>query len=388
MNVQVNIKAATARVKSFLAAHGGDAKHSEVLELVAGMCGFDSYRAMKAISEAPAYDGPIIGQIRKTTWDDKHEKRTLEDDKHVVFRSTAVDWELGQNPDIGFDEVPEVRRQKYDVVLEDFGCQFRFLVKPVGVGLDNFDGKAVLDMMVEINEGLPCIHITNDPADAMLVSVFATEMGLLIRPDDAEWLRADSFGVPGVLSELAKEACGEADMHKSYVAVLDTAEKYREDPKPLTPAEVAPEQIRSQSNVGLELPLARSPLLCPVNRHHVDSYVTVGYKRAEEQIHLEVNMYDVDGVPGDDDWIGAATTFTAATSIETLHQTASKLAALIVFFIEAGYSMGALRRMILSVVQSPFPQLLVQDLSNIAYLAPTKHKAFEEVTEKLSSTAA
>lgn len=386
MNVQVNIKAATARMKSFLAKHGGTAKHSEVLELVAGMCGFDSYRAMKAGAKPQVYDGPILGGIRATTWDDKYEARTLEDEKHVVFRSTAVDWQLGQDPTIGLDEVPEVRRQKYDVVMENYGCQFRLLLKPAGVGLDNFDGKNVLDMLIEVNEGVPCVHLTNDPADATLVSIFATAKGLLVRPDDGVWMCASNYGVPTVLKELAAEACGEDYVHNAYVALLDTAEKYRDDSQPVE-AIPLPAGVAAQPEAIRELPHARSVVECPVSRRFVGSYVTVVFDRnADSQgkrLGVDVSLFDVDGVPGDDDMVVTMSTFPVDSPFDTLHSTARHLADLVSFFVAADYSMGQLRPMILSVVEAPEPLTFIQELSDLVYHASDKFEAFKVLTLKV-----
>lgn len=381
MNVQVNIKAATARVKAFLASHGGDAKHSEVMELVAGMCGFDSYRAMKAVTEKGEYSG-----VRAIAEQGKGESRSLEDESRVVFRSTALDWQLADNPNISLDEVPEEFRRKYDVIVEQYGYQFRMLLKPVGVDIDNFDGQPVLDVLVEINQGVPCLHMTNDPADEMLLTVFSTEKGLLVRPGDGDWMSAGAIGVPAVLSELAKEACG-ADYVNSYVALLDTAEKYRDESEPEAAVSLSPD-VAASPLAPRELPHARSVVELPVSRRFVGSYATVVFDRGADiqgkRLGVDVSLFDVDGVPGDDDVVVTMSTLPVDSPFDTLHSTARHLADLVSFFVAADYSMGQLRRMILSVVESPEPLAFVQELSDLVYHASDKFEAFKAMTLKVS----
>jgi hypothetical protein len=231
MNVNINIKSATACLKSFVKNSGGQAQHSEVLELLAKMCGFDCYRAMKAQTEGGAkLITAIQGQIRHTTAAPAA-GQLLEDPKHVVYRSTAVDWRLADDPNIGLDEVPQEQRRKYDFIVEEYGSQFRVMVKPDGANIESYAGQPVLDMLVEVNEGVPCVHLTNDPSDAMLLTVFGTGEGILARPDDGVWGNA-SRDLPETLSKLVSSACNDNERHKALVCVLDTGEKYAKDAMP------------------------------------------------------------------------------------------------------------------------------------------------------------
>jgi len=228
MNVNINIKSATACLKSFVEKSGGQAQHSAVLELLAKMCGFDCYRAMKAQAEGGAnLVTPIQGQIRHTTAA-PGAGQLLEDPKHVVYRSTAVDWRLADDPTIGLDEVPQEQRRKYDFIVEEYGSQFRVMVKPEGIDLESFPGQPLLDMLVEVNEGVPCVHLTNDPSDAQLLTVFGTSEGILARPDDGEWGTA-SRDLPETLSKLVDSACDPRERHAAQVCVLDTGKKYGAD---------------------------------------------------------------------------------------------------------------------------------------------------------------
>ena len=59
MSFDINISNASKTLKQFIKAHGGDAKHSEILELLAGICGFSSYRALKACTKEPGVDDAL-----------------------------------------------------------------------------------------------------------------------------------------------------------------------------------------------------------------------------------------------------------------------------------------------------------------------------------------
>lgn len=229
MQVNVNPSVAAKRVTQFIKTHGGTATHSEALELVAQICGFESYRALKAADTKTPTASPLQGMIRTAyARQGVAAPRPLEEPNKVVFRASAVDWRLADNPQANTDEVPQSHRRRYDVVVEHFGSQLRCLMKPEGVHMDNFEGQPVLDMLLEINEGIPCVHMTNDPADAMCVTVLGHAQGLIVRPDDGEWLHAGDGAVPAELKLAAKAACG-SNLATAYVSVLDTASKYAAD---------------------------------------------------------------------------------------------------------------------------------------------------------------
>jgi hypothetical protein len=237
MNVNINIKSATACLKSFVEKSGGQAQHSAVLELLAKMCGFDCYRAMKAQADGSAnLVTPIQGQIRHTTAAPVA-GQSLEDPTHVVYRATAVDWRLADDPKIGLDEVPQEQRRKYDFIVEEYGSQFRVMLKPEGIDMDSFPGQPLLDMLVEVNEGVPCVHLTNDPSDAQLLTVFGTSEGILARPDDGQWGTA-SRDLPDSLSKLVDSACDPRERHSAQVCILDTGKKYGEERVPSLPENV------------------------------------------------------------------------------------------------------------------------------------------------------
>jgi len=375
MNVQVNAKAAAARIKGFMNAHGGDAQHSEILELVAGVCGFDSYRAMKAFEDQSAPSNAVV-QVAPV------DGRPLETAERVVFRTSTTDWQLAQNPNISLDEVPQERRKKYDVIVEDEGHALRVLVKPEGIGLDNFQGHPVLDMLIEINEGLPCVHMTNDPADSMVLTVFATAAGLLARPDDSELMPTNDLRAPEMLRDLARAVCHPEELSETTLLVLDTAEKYRENDVPAllfgstTPA-------ASSRTPARTFPHARTSLVQTVSRKHVDAYVTVEYElsgAASGMLNASVKLFDAEGVCGDEDGVLMPVRLTAGASDQQLKQLADNVAQLTAFFVEAGYSMTDLRRILEEIAFDDNAPVQSGLMLKEALDADTRSDAYELVT--------
>lgn len=199
MNVQVNAKSAAKSVLEFVRKAGGIAKNTEALELVAHICGFDSYRAMHAVSQRDPVAAKVVEQPRGS--------RLIETPGRVAFRSPMIDWEWNENPDAGPDSISERRRTQFEFVLEDFSPQFRISMRPVGTDMDSYHGKPILDLQLEINDGVPCVHLSNDPAGEMLMTVFGAGAGILIRRDEGSEARLSE--APKPLFEMAQRNGGE-----------------------------------------------------------------------------------------------------------------------------------------------------------------------------------
>jgi hypothetical protein len=161
MYVNVNPASMARAIQGFVKAAGGEASYSSALELVARMSGFDAYRAQKAYAETNA----------------------SKDD--IVFETVLHAWDEGEEQ--GKPSQVERRKEAYRFQVEKFGDQLRLSIAPEDVkDLMASDGRNVLDVMLEINQGLPCLHMTNDPAGEMLLSVFGHAGGLLVREDEGK----------------------------------------------------------------------------------------------------------------------------------------------------------------------------------------------------------
>jgi hypothetical protein len=215
MYVNVNPASMARAIQGFVKAAGGEASYSSALELVARMSGFDVYRAQKAYAETNAKKDDIVFETVLHAWDENNEQ--------------------------GKPSQVERRKDVYRLQVEKFGDQLRLSIVPDDVkDLMDSDGRNVLDVLLEINQGLPCLHMTNDPAREMLLTVFGHAGGLLVREDEGE------LEEPRDANEKLTAHMVDEDWHTpgsrddAYVINRDTKElRADDDPQPEeTPAPV------------------------------------------------------------------------------------------------------------------------------------------------------
>lgn len=154
MQVNINPKRAAKAIANLVAECGGRISHAQSLEAVARLMGYAEYRALKAAD---------TGLSAKTLLDEP-----------------LVDWSYRAGNDVR----PE-QQARYQLTVEysqGSPC-LRILVAPKHDKPEELDGCHALDMLVEINEGQPCVHLTNTPYSDMVLSVFAHRKGLYVRPE-------------------------------------------------------------------------------------------------------------------------------------------------------------------------------------------------------------
>lgn len=104
--------------------------------------------------------------------------------ENVVYEALAYDWRAVEGEDLA--ELPAHQQGGYDVKLSThIGQQLTLDITPAGVDLLNEPkGKhPQMTLFVEINKGIPCVHISNDVFGDMVLSVFSTKDGLYLRPE-------------------------------------------------------------------------------------------------------------------------------------------------------------------------------------------------------------
>jgi hypothetical protein len=186
MQVQVNPQVAARNVAEFIKSHGGNAQYMEVLELMARICGFTSYHALKIANESQKQAGPAAPPLSNT---DRGQHRQGQAPK-VVHQQSMVEWN---------ENSERVPGPEYDL---DVGCYpscLHLTVKETGA--TGSAGAARLDVIVEIQNGVPCAHLTND-AGGILLSAFANPAGMYFKPEDGIMLEASK--AKGSLAALAK----------------------------------------------------------------------------------------------------------------------------------------------------------------------------------------
>lgn len=101
----------------------------------------------------------------------------------VVLNETVYDWRLAEGEDLA--ELPEEDRQPYQVRITRNTAQFFVDISIPHTDPEDIDGTPCLSMFIEINEGKPCVHMTNDMYGDQLLSVFAIGEGLIVRKNDS-----------------------------------------------------------------------------------------------------------------------------------------------------------------------------------------------------------
>lgn len=364
MQVQLNPKSVVRSVEQFVALCGGNTQHAQTLEFVAGLCGFSSYRALKAADDVRPADAGRNAATATTTA--ATALRAIENPAHVVFRSTAVDWELADNPQANLDDVSSTRRTEYAVVVEAFGSQFRVLMKPQGVDIDTFDGKPVMDLLIEVNDGLPCVHMTNDPAGEMLMSVFFAGEGLVVRSDESRFERSNATS--GVLRDIASR---NGELANTLVAAHDTGAVYAgirhaagsaDSPTGSAAGKFmgnTADNARAESYPSAHLPLSGKPNPA-LQGARVDVSFDDTVHTGDEKLYLDVSLVQANGDVQDDDHVGLFSSFSMKTGTAVLRKTTQALAEVVVYFLEGGYSLCALESVIIHIGEAPAPDDLAQ----------------------------
>jgi hypothetical protein len=103
----------------------------------------------------------------------------------VVFEGTVQDWRLDDGYMLA--DLPEHHRQLFDArVTQNPGRQLFVDVTPAGLKSIDCEGRQMMSLFIEINEGRPCVHMTNGSQGEQVLTVFFTEDGLYLRPDNSE----------------------------------------------------------------------------------------------------------------------------------------------------------------------------------------------------------
>lgn len=110
------------------------------------------------------------------------EKRPAQTAAHrVLFRQIMRDWMAEAEGD---NTVPPELRQRYTMEIIQSNRPDRESAITVAVTPENGDGRPAFDLFIEINKGLPCVHISDEGFADNLLHVFATKEGVAVVPDN------------------------------------------------------------------------------------------------------------------------------------------------------------------------------------------------------------
>lgn len=133
-------------------------------------------------------------------------KAPAQQEPSPLYEGPMLDWALAG----GEDDLTEAQRKaRYEVKLQRSGHQFFVDIAPPHKEPDETEGKPQMSLYVEVNHGVPCVHISNDLYGDQVLTVFATEDGLYLRPDAGDlWVRTgvpDEDKQPGLHAQHARE---------------------------------------------------------------------------------------------------------------------------------------------------------------------------------------
>lgn len=136
----------------------------------------------------------------------KSKKKDVRDDnwETIMFTLPMRAWECaGFTDDEAEKEVPAYKQVKYSAqakVLGGFGERSApaLVIDIVPDGETIIDSKPTdrLSLSIEINDGVPCVHLTNDACAETLLSVFGSRDGLLVREGEGEFIHVKRHDLP------------------------------------------------------------------------------------------------------------------------------------------------------------------------------------------------
>lgn len=102
-----------------------------------------------------------------------------------LFEGPMLDWNLEQDPQ---DEslAEKIRQARYRVKVQRDGSQLYVDIAPAHQVPDELEGRAQLSLFIEVNQGLPCVHLSNDLYGDQVLTIFGAAEGLYLRPNDSQ----------------------------------------------------------------------------------------------------------------------------------------------------------------------------------------------------------
>lgn len=94
-----------------------------------------------------------------------------------LFEGFVQDWRVKDKVD-----VPVAEQTVYEAKVNRGGDQFYLDFAPPHRNPEELEGTPALSLVAEINEGLPCVHLSNNLYGDIVLTIFLTAEGLFLRP--------------------------------------------------------------------------------------------------------------------------------------------------------------------------------------------------------------
>lgn len=120
-----------------------------------------------------------------------------------LYSGPMLDWRLhGMDP----AGIPEEHRTPYEVDIQREGYQLYVDVSLAHEEPSELEGTDQLSLFIEVNDGRPCVHISNDRYGDQVLTVFATKDGLYLRPEGSDLtIRREALQADSELAKLREE---------------------------------------------------------------------------------------------------------------------------------------------------------------------------------------
>lgn len=98
---------------------------------------------------------------------------SIRNNPEVLFNGVIRDWRIAEG-----ETIPDEHRKEYAIKIERFSdSQFSLCIAPSGSDLD---GTPAMDVMIEIHEGVPALHISPSQGLDVAVNVHALPEGIVV----------------------------------------------------------------------------------------------------------------------------------------------------------------------------------------------------------------
>ena len=131
-------------------------------------------------------------------------KAPAQQERSPLFEGPMLDWQALES---GAD-APQHARTQYRVEVRRDKHQFYLDIVPAHDAPEAIEGMPQMTLFVEVNDGLPCVHVSNDRYGDQVLTVFATGDGLYLRPDSSDlWIQAGAptSETPGLQAQYVRE---------------------------------------------------------------------------------------------------------------------------------------------------------------------------------------
>lgn len=103
--------------------------------------------------------------------------------EQLLYEGPMLDWRVQEGFDLA--ELPASQRTLYDVRVNRSGHQLYVDIAVPHQTPEDLEGTDQLSLFIEVNDGKPCVHLTNDRYGDQALTIFSVRDGLYLRPDAA-----------------------------------------------------------------------------------------------------------------------------------------------------------------------------------------------------------